>query len=269
MNNSIYQAQILIQRWLSHFEKKSYKSIKDACEYLNTSMHLGIWGNPMWFLFYPLMRSGIVDSIGNDYYAVTPSVVLDFDTHLYELNGMKQSEGLIVGYNYIDRKNIRTYHNVVKLSTLAILRSFPTVESIVFKWSNSTQDESILNYHDKHNRAGIAELKNGTTRYFVIPSSCILKEIPARCINPDAYNIGICYERVINKKVNGVYSHKLRQLKMSSFGIPFILYRTLMLDGLSERQFPIEYNGNVVFPNISSSVVKELNRILCNSISYE
>ena len=121
----------------------------------------------------------------------------------------------------------------------------------------------------KIEKMNIAELKNGTTRYFAIPSSCILKEIPARCINPDAYNIGICYERVINKKVNGVYSHKLRQLKMSSFGIPFILYRTLMLDGLSERQFPIEYNGNVVFPNISSSVVKELNRILCNSIVYE
>ncbi len=268
MNSSIYQAQLLLYKWLSHFDKRSYHSIKEVCEYLNVSMHLEILGNPMWALFYPLLRNGVVDCAGNDYYAIASQVVLDFNTHLYAVNGGNFDDKYGIGYSGIERGDIKDSHNVLKLSTYALLKSFPSIEEVVLGWNNSLQDESLLRYHNKHRQAGVAELTNGTNRYFVIPSKNILKELPGRHINPDAYNIAACYERVINNEANGVYTQS-HELKMNSFGLPFLLYRALMIDGLSIRKFPIEVNGMVSFPNISKLVIKELNRILCNSIAYE
>lgn len=270
MTNPIYNAQHLLYRWISHYEERSYQSIKEACDYLNSSMNLGLYGNTMWALFYPLMRLGIVDCVGNDYYAVTNTIALDCDTHLYVVNGGNEYDYPYVGYKMIDSKDaMPSYCNIVKLSTLAILKSFPTIRDVVYNWDNSIQDESILKYHNNSRRAGIAELETGMIRYFVIPSECILKEIPSRRINPDAYNIGITYERVINHEQNGVYDMSSHELKMHLFGIPILLYRALMIDGLYKQQFPKEEDGYVVFYNISKAIAKELNRILCNSISYE
>ena len=268
MNSSIYQAQLLLYRWLSHFDKRSYHSIKEICEYLNASMHLEILGNPMWALFYPLLRNGVVDCAGNDYYAIASQVVLDFNTHLYAVNDGNFDDKICVGYNRIERRDINESHNVLRLSTLALLKSFPSIEEVVLGWNNSIQDESVLKYHNKHIKAGIAELINGTSRYFVIPSKSILKELPGRHINPDAYNIAVCYERSIGNDYNGIYT-KSHELRMNSFGLPFLLYRALMIDGLSIQKFPTEVNGMVIFYNISKIVIKELNRILCNSIVYE
>ena len=138
MTNPIYNAQHLLYRWMSHYEKKSYQSIKEACDHLNSSMKLGIYGNPMWALFYPLMRVGIVECVGNDYYAVTNTVVLDCDTHLYVVNGGNEYDYPYVGYKMIDRKNaILSHCIVVKLSTLAILKSFPTIRDVIYNWDNS------------------------------------------------------------------------------------------------------------------------------------
>ena len=97
MNSSIYQAQLLLYKWLSHFDKRSYNSIKEVCEYLNISMHLEILGNPMWSLFYPLLRNGVVDCAGNDYYAIASPAVLDFSTHLYAVNDGSFDDKVCVG----------------------------------------------------------------------------------------------------------------------------------------------------------------------------
>lgn len=269
MSNPINQAQILLHRWLSHFDKKSYQSIKEACEYLNDSMHLGIPGNPMWKLFYPLMRIGVIDCAGNDNYAIAPSVVLDFDTHLYIINDDLDYTSPHIGYKFVDGHQTTEYDNAIKLSTLAVLKSFPTICDIVYGWKNAILDESILRYHNNNKKVGMAELETGLTRYFVIPTKCIIKEVPHRSINPDAFNIGITYERSINNEYNGIYDPSTHKLKMHIFGIPTLLYRALMIDGLYQKKFPGIDNNYVVFHNISKIIIKELNRILCNSISYE
>ena len=43
----------------------------------------------------------------------------------------------------------------------------------------------------------------------------------------------------------------------------------ILIDGLEKKMFPAEEKDVYVFYNISPKVVKELNRILCKSISYE
>lgn len=269
MNSPINQAQILLHRWLSHFDKKSYQSIKEACEYLNVSMHLGIPGNPMWKLFYPLMRIGVIDCAGDDNYAIAPSVVLDFDTHLYIINSDLDYTSQHIGYKFIDGHQTTEYNNVVKLSTLAVLKSFPTIRDIVYSWKDSLQDESILKYYNNKKKVGMAKLETGLSKYFVIPSECIIKEVPSRRVNPDAFNIGITYERAINSDGNGIYDLSSQKLKMPLFGLPTLLHRTLMIDGLYKQQFPNVGDDYVIFHNLSKATIKELNRILCNSISYE
>ena len=48
-----------------------------------------------------------------------------------------------------------------------------------------------------------------------------------------------------------------------------MLYRVLMVASMLEGQCPYKESGNYIFPGISKSIVKELDRILCKSIRYE
>ena len=271
MNESIYKAQLLLYKWLTHFERKSYNSIKDTCEYLNKTEHLDIQGNPIWKLFFPLVLNGVIDYAGKDYYSVTDPLVLNFKNHSYLINGGSSNAdvNLPIGYQLLQNDHYPQITNRIRMSSLAVLKSFPSINSIIEGWNDSIQDETILEYHNSKTRIGIAEINNGTSRYFSIPKECLLKEIPSRSINPDAYNIGIYYERVANNRINGKYNRAACELKLYSHGIPFVLYRALMIDGLEKQLFPKKEKEVYVFYNISKVIVKELNRILCNSISYE
>ena len=42
-----------------------------------------------------------------------------------------------------------------------------------------------------------------------------------------------------------------------------------MVASMLEGQCPYKESGNYIFPGISKSIVKELDRILCKSIRYE
>lgn len=271
MNESIYKAQLLLYKWLTHFDRKSYNSIKDTCEYLNETENLGIHSNSIWELFFPLVLNGVVDYAGNDYYSVTDPLILDFKNHSYLINGEfpNTDANLPVGYQLLQNEHCPQITNRIRMGSLAVLKSFPSINNIIEGWNDSIQDETILEYHNSKTRIGVAEINNGTSRYFSIPEESLLKEIPSRSINPDAYNIGIYYERVANNDINGKYNRATCELKLYSFGIPFVLYRALMIDGLEKQLFPKKEKGVCVFYNISKAVVKELNRILCNSISYE
>lgn len=272
MNSSIYKAQMLLYKWLTHFERKSYNSINEVCEYLNEVKHLDIHGKPIWKLFFPLVMNGVVDYAGKDSYSVAPPLILTFKSHSYLLNGDTSScdINVPVGYRLLESNDSQLqFVDNVGISTFALLKSFPAIDDIVKGWNWSTQDETILEYHNLKTHIGVAEIKNGMSRYFSIPNESFMKEIPSRSANPDAYNIGIYYERIVNNEKNGYYNSSIRELKMCSFGIPFILFRALMIDGLEKKMFPAEEKDVYVFYNISPKVVKELNRILCKSISYE
>lgn len=96
-----------------------------------------------------------------------------------------------------------------------------------------------------------------------------MRELPDRTINPDAFALAYCYGRVINKESNGTYYLDQKQLVTPSFALPFMLYRVLQLETMTSRHFP-KIKGDVyIFDGVSMGVVKELNRIFCNSMRYE
>ena len=61
----------------------------------------------------------------------------------------------------------------------------------------------------------------------------------------------------------------MKKLVTPSFALPYTLYRVLQLETMSSRILPKKDGREYIFDGVSTTVVKELNRILCNSISYE
>ena len=80
---------------------------------------------------------------------------------------------------------------------------------------------------------------------------------------PDSVNVAYQYSRVLGKKSNGNYDVEQRKLSVNSFRFPIMLYRVLMVASMLEGQCPYKESGNYIFPGISKSIVKELDRILC------
>lgn len=268
----IIQAQKLLYVWISSYEKRSYTQIKDACAFLNASHNLGLGERPVWDLFYPMLFSGVIDHIGKDYYSLTKPIALVFENHAYLLNcdgDNPSSNTLPVGYTEVSNDAIPGGVATLQMNTISVLKSFPAVNSVIDTWETSVLDEEQLTYHDFRNRIGVAEYTNGHTRFFSIPEKNYLKEMPPRRLNPDAYGIGMSYERALNGLGNGSYNKATKELTLRKFAFPVLLYRCLSIDGMSLKTFPTSSKDYYIFKNISSTVAKEINRVLCKSIIYE
>ena len=270
-NSKTIKAQGLLYSWISSYEKRSYNLIREACGFLNESLTLGLGDHPTWDVFFPLVFSGVIDYVGNDYYSLTKSVALSYDGHAYLLNyeaKPKAIAGLPIGYQEVSLDKIPSDIAVLRMNSVSVLKSFPSVDKVIDSWQTSVLDEDLLRYHSR-NHIGVADHSSGITRYFSIPEKNYLKEMPARPFNPDAYSIGICYERALTGEGNGRYDKASRMLYLKRFAMPTLLYRSLALDGMAVKEFPYVQGDFIVFSNISPRVEKELNRILCKSISHE
>jgi len=270
--SSIVQAQKLLYIWISSYEKRSYTQIKEACVFLNAAHDLRLGEKPVWGLFYPMVFSGVVDHVGKDYYALTKPVALAFERHVFLLNcaGIGHfSNKFPVGYTEVTLNDVPEGIPILRMNSVSVLKSFPSIDSVINSWETSVVDDEQLTYHDFKSHIGVAEYTNGHTRYFSIPEKNYLKEMPARRLNPDAYSLGISYERSLNGVGNGSYNRATKELALRKFAFPVLLYRALSIDGMSEKLFPSDAGDFYIFKNITLSVAKEINRILCKSIVYE
>ena len=274
MNKStdkIQKAQELLYDWISHFDKRSLETIKKNCDYLDNIYELQLT-NPIWGIFWPLVFNGVIDHIGNGYYALSSTIILDFSTHSYFVNASKvnqKSEKALVGIELAGPLT-ETEYKVMRPVPLAILKTYPTIKDDVEGFPKTLQDESNLKYANSRTRRGLAELEqNGLTRYFSLPESLYIRELPSRNINPEAYAIAYCLTRVVNGEPNGIYYQKTKVLKMPTFAMPFMIYRVLLIECMAFKKLPHQEEYNYVFENISVDIIKQLNRIFCNSINYE
>lgn len=267
----IEQVQLLLYTWISNFDKRSLESIKQNCDYLNDIYHLE-FKNPIWAIFWPLVFNGVIDHVGNGFYALSEPIVLDYGTHFYYINVLPKKVKSV--YIYIGISFSETYEDVgcktMRPSALDILKAFPCIKDVVDAFPKSLEDESNLKYVNWKFKRGLAELdKEGLTRYFSIPEQLYLRQLPSRTINPEAYALSYCLTRVVNSELNGKYNHYTHQLTMPSFAMPFMVYRVLLLECMVSKQLPRKQDGYYIFDNISTGTVKQLNRIFCNSIQYE
>lgn len=274
MSSNLFKAQEKLYIWLNNFDRRSYELIRQNCNYLNDQYELGIKNYTVWKVFYPLVYNGVVDYCGDGYYSVTEPLSIDFGSHYVFINPMEDDnleETSLIGIFWGNKQSQRDDTRTIKVNPLMTLRSFPTIREIVDSFSISYIDNDKLNYHNYKTQNGVADLKDGgLIRYFSIPTEGYQREIPDKIINPDALNISYCFERVVNKEENGRYFRKDKVLVMKSFGLPIMIYRCLLLDSLSRKEIPELRKNEYYFKNINHRLVRELNKIFCNTISiYE
>ncbi len=270
--NSFAQAQELLYVWLSRFEKRSLSVISSGCNTLNDTMDLRS-PNPMWSIFWPLVFNGVVDHIGNGYYALTDPLILDFESHYCYINcspKFKAKKTGAIGIVFCEHKEEVNSAKVIAVDATAIMMNYPTVSDIVDGFPNTLQDNDNLVFYNWKTNRGIAKLEQeGLTRYFSMPEKSYIREIPSRTINPDAFSIAYCYSRAINEEGNGIYRTRERQLVLPSFALPIMIYRALLLESLKNKTLPEKSEDSYIFKEIPPSLVKELNRVLCKSVRYE
>lgn len=269
--DKIQRAQELLYEWISHFDKRSLESIKKNCDYLNNINELQLT-YPIWEIFWPLVFNGVIDHIGNGYYALSSAIILNYSTHSYCINTSPvnlKSEKVLPGIELAEPV-INADCKVMRPETIAILQTYPTIKDVVDNFPVTLQEESNLKYINSRTRRGLAELEqNGLTRYFSLPESLYIRELPSKKVNPEAYAIAYCLSRAVNGEQNGIYNQESKVLKIPSFAFPFMLYRILLIECMAFKKLPYINDSNYVFENISVDIIKQLNRILCNSIDYE
>ena len=198
---------------------------------------------------------------------------MKFESHCYHINNIPISEKFKeVSVGIYITEGLKNEYDIKKIEVdpKAILKNYPSVDKVVDNFSKSIQDEKELRYYDWRNRIGVAELeKEGLKRFFSYPAKAYMRELPDRTINPDAFAIAYCYGRAISGEGNGTYYSEQKELVTPAFAIPFTLYRVLQLETMKKKTLPEKEDNIYVYKGVSSSVVKELNRILCNSIRYE
>ena len=239
--------------------------------YLNTSMRLGL-PFPLWSLLLPLLRTGVVDFVGNGSFALAPTITLIFRDRAYIFNSHElrnQDDELPVGISLCSIERLPDNVKTVKLSTLSVLKSLPTVKDVVMSWPLVKKNGAELEYKGLR-KLGISKpAKAGQTRYFYIPGQKGVRELPSPKSNPEAYPIASCFQRIIEDGYIGRYVEREKELTMNLYGLPTLLARALMIDGMSIGCFPTEDGRRVIYYYISKPVINELNRILCKSIVYE
>ena len=269
ISHDLIEARRLLRAWMSHFESRSYTAIRDACVFLNESMHLGIERHPAFAIFGPLLNTGVADFCGNDHYSLTEPLAIVFQSHAYLVNcldseveyGLEDFPGICRCPLDLVPKNTKT----VRLTALGILKSVPCVRDVVDSWDSSLQDENRLEYSNIQRR-GVARLTDGQSRYFSIPEKVYLKDIPPRSVNPDAYQIAVSLEWAVTGECSGTYDRRTRSLTMKKYGLPSLIFKALLVSGMEADSLPEESGYDVTFRNISESCFRELNRILCKTI---
>ncbi len=271
-HNNLFHAQRLLYEWLCLSGKRSYEAIRKNCLYLDEAYSLGYGSSSVWRLFNPLVKTGIVDYVGGNYYAACPKISLARGERvLYsnpEEHNIIEDETPFVGL-YIS-KSSEAFSDAKPFDALSVLRTLPSVDRIVDSFPKSIQDlKGAQFYSHKSDRGLTEELNGGVVRYFYIPEKVYEREVPSRASNPDAFNLAFCYSRAVNGEHTGRYCVESHTLRVNNFGFPIILFRVLLVESMLNGFIPTVSDSTASFEGISARVTRELNRILCKTIVNE
>lgn len=265
-------ARELLLRWIACGERKySYESIRKNCEYLDQAYELGLNGDAVWILFQPLFRTGVVEFAGRDCYALSPTIAIEQEGLLIYNSHLPQKET-----NYTTFTGIYKTHNpedvegmkIIHFDAETILKHIPSVRDVVDSFPVSIEDLTRAEYYHRKGAKGLTKrLGDGAVRYFYIHELLYQREVPGRDTNPDAFSIAYNYSRSINGEPSGKYSNQM--LRMFSFGLPSSIEKILFIESMTHGKMPEDTYRYKLFPSIKPNVVKQLNRILCNTIEYE
>jgi len=272
--NKVDTARELLLKWISSCEgKRSYESIRKNCEYLDEVYNLNLGSYAVWTLFQPLFRSGVVEFVGKDCYAVSPPVAIERnDIFIYNNPASPYPgsntpfPGIFLTHSEEEIKDMKR----VKFDALSVLKGIPPANEVVDAFSVSVDDLSHADYYHYKGKKGLTKrLDDRAVRYFCIPEKMYQREVPGRATNPDAFGIAYCYSCCLNSEKIGCYNKNKGELRMRTFGLPATIEKILFLESMTQGIIPVRELNGTVYQKIGPKVAKEINRILCNIIEYE
>lgn len=273
MNTNLYKAQCLLLKWMSLKEQMGYDVIKFYCKYLNLQYKLGEEEHPAWKIFLPLFLQGNIDTIGDGKFRVTEPLLIDGERGYVYMNIFTEKYEDQTSIPFICYSKVKPQYEFsieYKFYAKAILDRIPSIDKVVSSFEIlSTNDFTNLVYDCKNKCIGVAKrIDVESSYYFIYPNRKIVS-IPNWYADPEAINLAYCYSRVICQEINGYYSVEKHVLRIKKNHFSIILYRILLVESILKGGKPTSNFDYYIFDKISKDVVKKINKILCNSISYE
>lgn len=294
--------QELLYNWIYHQNKPiRLGRIMKACEGLmqDEVYSENEYKNRLYLLFFPLVKYGLVEFMGNDSYSMSPSVIITDKTYtiytainlprrnINEL--MKQCDDYTINKFRIirftsNKDSMLEYckeYNIPFIipDPLNALKQIPSIVSMI----NILPTKDLTKRPNNYFRIGrgwktVKDMtvdgiyKHGedilNTRYFLIHGN--YKKIPGRDTNPDYSFIAQCAQIALNNEKPLVYNQTTEELKIETIiNIPIIVERVLRISSVFKEN-SVEYKEPYnVFPRITFKMYKELNRIFNNNIRVE
>lgn len=283
------QYQILLLKWFKHYNKRSLDQIRNACKNLLISFNIDT-KNALFKVFYPLVRKGYVDFIGEGVYQISKPIILFYPSKRDSIainfdDGQKLK--LTSRFKNISIDDFDLHHfkstkiDLIKfckdincqyqeVNTLRALSNFPKISHVIANYDRSTLN-SNGEYFDlmKHKWKGKKGYNLGLFRHDKASLNVFLRtkrygdlSISSANFNPEARPLAEVFQAGIEGINYLFYNSNKKELVIKSMNIPILIERILRSAVLYSSDGVIEKSEQLIFNYIPISIVKQLNRIL-------
>lgn len=270
----LHKKQYQIYVFLQHVGIASWQNINRVCNELISSCNSDLkskYGNyPIYKIFSPLIRTGIVDTILNNNDKV---FTISKKTQLFSEDELELTDFDIRRHFLIhDKKNDSNFEYMGK----QIMNRFPDFNSIISTWNSNyilnglyyiRRDGYYLSNTPSQLQYNCIYKENTrpyTPMYFFEENTNKGYEIPSN--DEEFVNLVRLYIRLNkNLKESITYNSETKELFFNSYNeIPTIIYRALIMQDMKQLlnfQIYTDNRNGIPFTNISPSIYKNLLRI--------
>lgn len=286
--NQIEEIQAIFLKWFKHHGIRSMQQIR--LNVTNICNSYEFVGKGLYWIFFPLVRKGFIEFIGDDTYQIAPTVIIHdhqsgistginlnenqihqiATTHSCEI----ETDEFCVARFTSNSKQTQNICNEINCPFAysnidPILTNFPKLSDVISGYGKT--HVTLIGYRyllKKHSWKEKAEevvfgiyktTLDAHVHYFYDGTNCF--EICERSTNPDSWNIFESHQAIKEKIEFLTYNAETKELILRNINIPILLDRILRIPSLHLHGSGITKNYTTIYKNISPSSVKQLNRI--------
>lgn len=291
--NHLEELQSIFLKWFKYHGVRTMSQIRqNGANLCNSYVYAG---NGLYSVFFPLVRKGFIEFIGEDKYQISPPIIIHHqqsgistginlsDEQIDQIKS-KTIEFTIDSFGVsqfkLEQKQIESLCNELNCSfsvpnTNHILSNFP-------KLSETIMNETICGFtkiitldgtgyylnlknhkfdENKRNGAvGIFKTDKDAHKYFYCDGTDCY-EIPSVKINPEGWSIAETLQAVRQNFDFLVYNDRTEQLTIKSIHIPILIDRILRLPSIHLADGVVSESFKTTYTQLKPSVIKQLNRI--------
>jgi len=287
MINRQEELQAIFLKWFKHHGVRSMSQIRQSIT--NFCNSYTFEGNGLYCIFYPLVRKGYIEFIGNDTYQIAPAIII---------HDQKAEVSTAINLNFEQIDQLAKQNEKLETNQFGVIRFSSTLSSTQFlcdqincTYTNSIIDDILSNFPKLSDAISKFDLScSHSIDYFQklpdhswhynsekITSGIFRKDlksmvfyysdgangycIPDSIINPDGRYIAEAHHALIQGIECFGYDHKKKELTVKSINIPILIDRILRIPSYHLPEGTVNAKYETIYKNISPSTIKQLNRI--------